>query len=58
MCIRDRLNTIKLIFLFSNNRFTSLHHAALLGDAEVIASIIEMGGDVNVKDKKGRNICF
>ncbi|XP_066936787.1 caskin-2-like [Clytia hemisphaerica] len=33
--------------------FTALHHAALLGDVEIIMSIIEMEGDVNTRDKKG-----
>lgn len=33
--------------------FTALHHAALLGDVEIIMAIIEMEGDPNSRDKQG-----
>lgn len=33
--------------------FTALHHAALLGDVEIIMAIVEMEGDTNARDKKG-----
>ena len=52
---QSQLRPNALIFSF---RFTPLHHAALLGDLEVISSIIEMGGDVNTRDKKGIDFTF
>ena len=31
-----------------------LHHAALVGNAEVVMALIEMEADPNARDKKGK----